>query len=276
MKAHQSNGFSSAGRVRQPMSRTAKALDKSVYVTIYDVTLGWILRKLWLGLRKLFVATKYQLHKSTAGFFLGWRLSWFKIGLAGIAVFIILKKDVQFSINMKAPAATLKTPAEQVPKPTRASHQTQELSLSDAVSAWAGNSPKAASIEELNEQQVKGYIHRFTKVAQAEMQKFGIPASIKMAQGIVESGAGASDNARQTNNHFGVPLSGTSYDSAWENWRAHSLLLRGQYPQLFELSNSYKKWAKALKELGYNSDQHYDQKLMDVIEKYQLYLLDEM
>lgn len=278
MKAYQSNGFSSGSRAKQPMTRGARTPDKSVYVTIYDVTLGWILKKLWQGLKKMLVAIKYQFYKSTDGWFGHWRFSWFKIGLAAIAIFIVLKKDVQFSINMKAPVNALNNSLEQVAKPTRTSQRgkAEELNLTKGISIFGGDQAKVASIDELDEQRVQGYIRRFSKVAQAEMQKFGIPASIKMAQAILESRAGEIENARQTNNHFGPPLANDSYDSAWENWRAHSLLLRGQYPQLFELGTGYKNWAKSLKELGYSKDKHYDDKLIEAIEKYQLYLLDEI
>ncbi len=276
MRAYQSNGFSSGSRAKQPMTRGAKTPDKSVYVTIYDVTLGWILKKLWLGLKKVFVSIKYHFYKSTDGWFGGWRFSWFKIGLAAIAVFIVLKKDVQFSINMKAPANSINNVSEQVAKPTHTSQPGKAEELNVTKSIFGIDKTKVASIDELDEQRVKGYIRRFSKVAQAEMQKFNIPASIKMAQAILESRAGEVENARQTNNHFGAPLAYDNYDSAWENWRAHSLLLRGQYPQLFELGASYKNWAKALKELGYSKDKHYDDKLMEAIEKYQLYLLDEI
>ncbi|MDX1940381.1 MAG: glucosaminidase domain-containing protein [Saprospiraceae bacterium] len=276
MSAYQSNSFSTARRGGQPMARGNRSLDKSVYATIYDVTLGWILKKLWQGLVKLFIAIKYQFYKSTEGFFGTWRFSWFKIGLAGLAIFIVLKKDVQFSINMKAPNTLPKSSVEQVARPTQTSNRSEELSMAKGFSLWGKERAKIASINELDEQRVKGYIRRFTKVAQAEMGKYGIPASVKMAQGILESRAGEVENGQQINNHFGEPLAGRPYESAWENWRAHSLLLKDQYPQLFESGTNYRQWAKSLKELGYNKDKNYDDKLMEAIEKYQLYLLDEM
>lgn len=276
MSAYQSNSFSTGRRSAQPMARGNRTLDKSVYATIYDVTLGWILKKLWLGLIKLFIALKYRFHKQTEGFFGTWRFSWFKIGLAGLAIFIVLKKDVQFSINMKAPNAAPKSQAEQTARPTQTSNRSEELSMAKGISLWGKESAKVASINELDEQRVKGYVRRFTKVAQAEMQKYQIPASIKMAQAILESRAGEVENGHQINNHFGAPLADRRYDSAWENWRAHSLLLKDQYPQLFESGTNYRQWAKSLKELGYSKDKNYDDKLMEAIEKYQLYLLDEM
>lgn len=276
MRAYQSNSFDAGRGNSSPSHRQNWAPNRSVYATIYDVTLGWILRKLWLGLKKLFVAIKYRIYRSWGGAFGTWRFSWFKLGLAAIAIFIVFKKDVQFSINMRAPANTPGVQREQVAKPTRTSTKQQsEMSMPNPISIISVERSAVPSIQDLDEDRVKAYIHRFTKVAQVEMQKFGIPASIKMAQGIIESKAGAVENGERTNNHFGPPLANQPYESAWENWRAHSLLLRGSYPQLFELGTSYRKWAKALKDMGYSKDKRYDEKLIETIEMYQLYLLDE-
>jgi flagellum-specific peptidoglycan hydrolase FlgJ len=70
-------------------------------------------------------------------------------------------------------------------------------------------------------------------------------------------------------------MSDQSYGSAWENWRAHSIFLQAEYPSLFENGGSYKIWAKGLKKLRYSKDKNYDKKLIQIVEKYQLYLLDE-
>ena len=108
------------------------------------------------------------------------------------------------------------------------------------------------------------------------MEKYGIPASVKLAQGIIESWAGEHPAARQNNNHFGSPLRGEEFESAWESWRVHSHLLQSEYASLFKSGDSYKQWAKALKRSDYTDDRQYDKKLISVIEKYQLYLLDDL
>lgn len=94
MRAGQSKGFEMS--TPQPVKRNNGVPQKSAYSTIYEVTLGWILKKLWIGLQKIVIAIKYQLHKSTGHWLEGRRLSWFKIGLAAIAVFIVLKKTFSF------------------------------------------------------------------------------------------------------------------------------------------------------------------------------------
>jgi flagellum-specific peptidoglycan hydrolase FlgJ len=270
MRAGQSKGLGVQSSGMQ-QSRRGQVPQKSAYTVLYDVTLGWILRKIWLSLQKLFVALKYQWHKSTAGMFEGKKLSWFKIGLAAIAIFIVFKKDIQFSINMKAPSS-IGTPAEHSAKPMRA--KVEELGV--ASLGIKGNTTVApATVSDLDEQKVRIYIKRFSKVAQAEMLKYGVPASVKMAQGIMESWAGQQPATIASNNHFGTPLAGRNYDSAWESWRVHSMLLREQYTKLFENGTSYKKWAKDLKASGYSKDRNYDKKLIDFIEQYQLYQLDE-
>ncbi len=268
MRAGQSKGFEMS--TPQPIKRNNGVPQKSAYSTIYEVTLGWILKKIWIGLQKLMVAIKYQLHKNVGHWLEGRRLSWFKIGLAAIAIFIVLKKDIQFSVNMKAPAAGAKSQNSQV-TPMRTN--VQELGIGNALSLGS-ESTAVASASDLDEQRVKIYINRFSKVAQAEMQKYGVPASIKMAQAIIESWAGQQSATLSTNNHFGVPLSNRTYNSAWENWRTHTLYMRDQYATLLKEGANYKKWAKSLQEAGYSNDRKYDQKLIEIIEKYQLYQLD--
>lgn len=269
MKAGQSKGFDTVAA--QPTRRSGQIPQKSVYVTIYDVTLGWLVKKIWLGLLKWWVAIKYQWHLRTEGVFGTWRFSWFKVALAAFAVFLVLKKDIQFSINMKTPAERSKNLSSQA---TALRTSVSELGVGNSLSL-GGASSKVATVGDLDDQRVKIYIKRFSKVAQAEMQKYGIPASVKMAQAIVESWAGQQPSTVATNNHFGEPMASRSYSSAWENWRSHSLFLREQYQSLFEAGTSYQKWARALKKASYNNDRKYDQKLIEVIERYHLYELDE-
>lgn len=143
------------------------------------------------------------------------------------------------------------------------------------------------------------YIRRFQKIAILEMEKYGIPASIKLAQGILESDAGTSRLALNANNHFGVKCKQRNcprghcinyhdnshkdffvkYNNAWESWRDHSKLLANpdwRYAYMIEeCGNDYKCWARGLKKAGYAyPGKTYDQKLIKLIETYQLYRLD--
>lgn len=141
------------------------------------------------------------------------------------------------------------------------------------------------------------YIERFSKVAQVEMNKFGIPASIKLAQGLLESSNGKSRLAAENFNHFGLKCFSKSckkghcsnhnddshkdffrkYQSAWESWRDHSQFLMGsRYEHLQKYDMDYKKWAKGLKKAGYATDKKYDKKLIDLIEQYDLQRFDTL
>lgn len=258
MKIPQPNNYHGHGQQSKPIRRPGQLRRGGSGMP--DITLQDILHYLAAGLLKLWVAIKYQFHRFTGGAFLNIRLPWYKLALAGLAFFILTKKDIQFSINMKAPLSGFVS--EQ--------GETEQMSLVQPVTL------KRAGFAELDDQKAQAYIQRFGKVARMEMEKFGIPASIKMAQALLESQAGQQPDALQHNNHFGPLLAGRHFDSAWENWRAHSLLLQERYPDLFKAGASYKNWARGLQRSGYSSNQAYDKQLLDLIEKYQLFQLDEV
>jgi hypothetical protein len=147
------------------------------------------------------------------------------------------------------------------------------------------------------------YISTYREIVISEMHRTGIPASIKMAQAIVESASGTSTLARQSNNHFGIKCGNSwegetvyrhdddyengllvrscfrAYDDPVESFYAHSDFLANPYSQrykpLFELDvYDYKAWAYGLKKAGYATDKNYPKKLIDIIEKYELFKLD--
>ena len=134
------------------------------------------------------------------------------------------------------------------------------------------------------------YIERFKGIAIQEMNQYGIPASITLAQGLFESGSGNSDLAKVANNHFGIKCTsdwkGKSYfkddDSANEcfrvydnpddSYRDHSAFLkRKNYARLFELDkNDYEGWARGLKQCGYATNPKYPDLLINIIVRYHL------
>lgn len=243
------------------------------YQFIPSFSISRLFHKLVVGLKKLLIALRYQFSRYTYNLPMEGRLPWFKIGLALLVVFILTKKDIQFSFNLKAPMASL-------------ADDPQNGAMRNAVDNFGVAQPislkkepryqyKSAAIDQLESEKVKTYIKQYAKVAVTEMEKFGVPASIKMGQAILASWAGKHNATKKENNHFGLLLDGNSFDSASENWRAHSVLLQSEYGELFKNGTSYKKWAKGLKKEGYTKEKQYDQKLIEVIETYQLYLLDE-
>ena len=139
------------------------------------------------------------------------------------------------------------------------------------------------------------YIEKYSAIAVSEMKRTGVPASITLAQGLVESAAGKSALAVTGNNHFGIKChadwrgkkmyrdddkSGECfrvYSSAEASFRDHSdfLRYRDRYKGLFELEpTDYKSWAQGLKDAGYATDPKYAQKLVKLIEDYKLYRFD--
>ena len=169
-----------------------------------------------------------------------------------------------------------------------------EANLFDNVSIFIAPEKANASIVKSKQEKCWDYIRRFINVAKAERQKFGIPVSITLAQGLLESDAGESRLTRLANNHFGIKSFNKKtphvvmkddtptdkfkkYESAWESFRDHSnLLMRDHYQQLQYLSKTdYVGWAKGLEKAGYATDKMYAEKLVKIIENLQLYRFDE-
>lgn len=139
------------------------------------------------------------------------------------------------------------------------------------------------------------YIEAFKGVAVEEMNAYGIPASITLAQGIIESGSGNSALAKYANNHFGIKCTSDwrgkayykdddqnndcfrVYKDAKESFKDHSTFLkRKRYSFLFELDkNDYKNWALGLKAANYATNPKYPELLINVIEKYALNQYDQ-
>ena len=138
------------------------------------------------------------------------------------------------------------------------------------------------------------YIDQYKDCAIEQMLKWKIPASITLAQGLLESGAGESTLARRGNNHFGIKCHGwagktlyqdddrrnecfRSYNSAFDSYEDHSrFLASGQrYRQLFNLKiTDYKGWARGLKAAGYATNPKYADRLIEIIQLYRLYEYD--
>ncbi|MEM9888414.1 MAG: glucosaminidase domain-containing protein [Bacteroidota bacterium] len=147
------------------------------------------------------------------------------------------------------------------------------------------------------------YIEKYRDLAQSEMQRTGIPASIKLAQGILESNFGRSKLAQRANNHFGIKCGGDwvgktfykedddydnrgrlrkscfrKYDKEIESWLAHSeFLKKPRYQHLYYLRpDDYKAWARGLRQAGYATSPTYASDLISVIERYELYRYDQV
>ncbi|NJL74702.1 MAG: glucosaminidase domain-containing protein [Saprospiraceae bacterium] len=239
-----------------------------------------------------------------------------------VLAWLVLNKEFscQFNFSVAKKSENIESPAVAMPAAQRDDHQVSvplNLSLFEhqavkpvveqakvAQESNVGNTYKNVTISELTpamEAEAKrkkqiAYVKRFAKVAQVEMQKYKIPASITLAQGLIESDCGESRLAKMNNNHFGVKCFSKKcnkghcanftddthkdffikYNTAWESYRAHSNLLQGsRYKHLQNLNKTdYKSWAKGLKKAGYATDPNYADKLIRLIEDLQLYRLD--
>ncbi len=152
--------------------------------------------------------------------------------------------------------------------------------------------PSNASYEEI----LNAYIDTYSQIAMEEMLQYGIPASITLAQGILESGAGRGELTQRANNHFGIKCHTSwtgervyhdddekgecfrKYKDAKYSFRDHSLFLaeRSRYQNLFKLrKDDYKGWARGLKAAGYATDPRYPDKLIRIIETNNLTRFDK-
>tara|TARA_X000000950_G_scaffold191773_1_gene231460 strand:- start:445 stop:972 length:528 start_codon:yes stop_codon:yes gene_type:complete len=156
---------------------------------------------------------------------------------------------------------------------------------------------KTISVSENSvEDKINFYIKKFAPAAVKNMRFYKIPASITLAQGVLESGYGESTLAKRANNHFGIKCHKEwrgrsirhdddeedecfrSYKNPLKSYRDHSLFLvdRNRYNSLFELKRKdYKGWAKGLKAAGYATDPKYAEKLISLIERFNLTRFDE-
>jgi len=146
-----------------------------------------------------------------------------------------------------------------------------------------------------SQNKTEAYISKYSDLAISEMDSYNIPASITLAQAILESGNGESKLAIEAKNHFGIKCHKwdgekiyadddlknecfRKYLSVSQSFRDHSLFLveNKRYSSLFMLNkNDYKAWAKGLKKAGYATNPRYDMLLINLIEKYNLYTFDK-
>ncbi|MCB0569444.1 MAG: glucosaminidase domain-containing protein [Phaeodactylibacter sp.] len=257
---------------------------------------------------------------------------WLKMALLGAAAYLVYRKDLAIDLqlsNIPAAAIQLIGPAEQSlaaeaypantsllepqrpaarpaaakPRPAAYEKPANVSNLANSYSNLTNANKGLPDVEtealkvEKRRKQLK-YVRRFYKVAQTEMEKFGIPASITLAQGLLESNVGESKLATHNNNHFGIKCFSRTcakghctnftddshkdffrkYKSAWESYRAHSLLLQRntRYKHLFKLEHDdFRNWAKGLKSAGYATDKQYAEKLINLIEDLGLHEYDE-
>lgn len=187
--------------------------------------------------------------------------------------------------------------AVQQTKNTQNNHQTiadhaSEKDYSDNI-VEANEEPESSA--PVFKSQTERYIYKYAPIAKNEMKLYGIPASITLAQGILESGSGQGALTQKSNNHFGIKCNGwegakvyhdddraqecfRKYKDPKYSFRDHSLFLsqRQRYAFLFTYrKDDYKAWARGLKKAGYATDPRYPEKLISLVERYNLDRFDD-
>jgi hypothetical protein len=227
-----------------------------------------IMEGLIIGIGKPVMAVRAGFYRATGGVFANSKVPWFKVLLILSAAYVLMYKNLNLNFNLNSPQVNIPN--------------TNSMSV-------AQNLPSTTAFVFDDDANV-AYINRFKDIAIAESEKFGIPASVNLGQALLESNAGKSTNALALNNHFnlkcGELLVGyctetpngmfNEFASPWEGWRVHSeFITTGDYANLKDSAgNDYKKWANGLKQLGYNVDRQYAEKLITIIERYNLQGLD--
>jgi flagellum-specific peptidoglycan hydrolase FlgJ len=231
-----------------------------------------VINLFFVGMKRWFVAGKYQGHRVSHTWLSKSNILWLKIGVAGFAILMVFRNDFQFTINLAG------NEANEMPYSLEGMDQmgvAQTIALKPTKTTNKNRRPVKAKKVAITPRNVDDYIEIFAPVAQGEMRRFGIPASLKMALAIVASEAGKDQASQIYNNHFGRHLKGVNFDDASTNWRAHSLYLMENYPELTKAGTDYMTWVQALNKTNYYSgDQNMARQLLEVIQEYKLYQLD--
>ena len=199
------------------------------------------------------------------------------------------------SRNKKVPVYKKKPSVAVNTKNKPASSSTNSYEIKTTSTSTDNESLEATSRVMTNAETITLYVSTFKEVAMQNMKQYGIPASIILAQGILESGAGRGRLSQEANNHFGIKChkewTGPSikhdddasqecfrkYIDPAESYKDHSLFLtsRSRYSKLFDLDKGdFEGWAKGLKNAGYATDPKYPSKLIGIIERYELHKYD--
>jgi flagellum-specific peptidoglycan hydrolase FlgJ len=260
---------------------------------VEEQSIEMLLKQIFLRFRRTWISLRFQFHSKTLGVFRH-NLA-MKLGFLLLAGYFLLSTERNVANLFSNPSAFLF--GEKNARYASVGEARMDVGSSGfgkSVS-WEKNQAAPIGVSGLSEEQALDYIERYRKIAQAEMEKFGIPASISLAQGLVESRGGLSTLARRNNNHFGMKCFSKRcakghcsnftddhhkdffriYKNSWESWRAHSeMLASGRYTSLQKYGKDYQKWAYGLKNLGYATDKTYAEKLIGMVERYDLQKFD--
>ena len=226
-----------------------------------------------------------------------WR-HWFRIGIALVAFFIVSRKQINFNIRLGMPNVVREMIAHDAPSApaTPAEPRAAENGLFSGISLFGSKEPApapAASLTPLlddllatDQSRAEAFIKRFAHVARSEQGKYGIPASIILANGLLHTRAGTNASALDLNNYFSLPcdtgygeasreIDGRClrvYETAWLSFRDHSkYLTSGRFRVLRDLpATDVERWAAGLERLRLNGTPNLAAQLLRTVEDYGL------
>jgi len=227
---------------------------------------------------------------------------WFNAVLLYLALHIVLNKNISIKFGFDEGSPPVSS-MQMLPKASKVAYKTtapkgggEGFSISNLTPVLSPDYGERKgiprSVIRAKLKVCKDYVRAYAPIAIQEMEKYGIPASITLAQGLLESNAGDSKLARESLNHFGIKCRSKCrgctcrnytdddvydmfrvFESVYDSYREHSLLLTnaGRYRGLFELNpRDYEAWAYGLKAAGYATDSRYPHKLIQIIEELNL------
>ncbi len=280
----------------------------------FSSMINWALYRLWR-----FSKTQWM---RRAAYYAWLKRNWWTVSVILAFGWVGLHKDTQIDVGFLQPDTPFSLLSEglgeinipifwkksnverEVPVNTSQLSEVDYYGVEDANSfsnmEWAQRPGETAKQREARLRRRKkriNYVNKYAGIAQKEMDLYGIPASITLAQGLLESNAGESRLAVKNKNHFGIKCFSRRckkghcsnfnddhhkdffriYPSVLESYRAHSKFLQAsRYQKLFKLKQTdYKGWAHGLKKAGYATDPRYGYKLISLIEDLKLHQFDK-
>ena len=232
--------------------------------------------------------------------------NWYKLIVVGFCVYIFFHKDLSFSINLKSPLNIEQPDSPNEPPQQTNFKELEKITEQSNSNVVAGNSAlmdrfdvsifgsgnhttstAKMALSKIDESTQVAYLKRFAHVAITEQKKYGIPASIILANALLHSSAGQNQLASTHNNQFALNCGNNwskasiniqsqcfrKYKTAWASFRDHSTYLTsGSFKHLRQLGEGdYKAWAAALEKGNFSSEPNLSGTLIEIIEKFQLY-----
>ncbi len=244
-------------------------------------------------------AWRQSFHRTYAKIYAQITSPWTKLAVLAVLALLFTRKELSFSLSINGDSLLSIEEATVIDKQSNP-ERTMGANAGAGEELEAKLTAYVAPAKEWTAKQKRqlAYVDKYKLVALAEMNTHGIPASITLAQGLLESGTGKSTLARKNNNHFGIKCFSKKcrkghcsnhsddhhkdffrkFESPEESFRAHSqVLMKDRYQSLFSLPiTDYKSWSHGLRKAGYATDPRYGDKLIRMIESLELWRYDQL